>query len=788
MADYVLPDVVEKRVRYFDGQFLQDQDFIDEQDYQLDREHRHNRLLHGPGIADGLTVTSTAPNQVTVAPGTAIDSDGNQLVLAQATTVDLPAGDFNDKQGIQLYISYLLSAEDPQTVGGSGDFTRWLERPQLTALAPGNQFSGATPPVLLANVALDNSGRVVVDNTVRSYSGLRLPGPAADAATLRATSGGLVDLAGSLTVDGNVGIGISSPGYPLHLAVGKTLRIEGGTGSAAFSFGGNGVFSIDAPNVPGGRFVVQDSGNVGVGTAGPGAKLEVAGGGGTSVDLVVNGRLRSDNNDGGLWVAQDRFVGGFSTNKIGFYNGGAWQFAVLNNGNAGIGTATPSARLSVVGPGATEIAGTAHSAVLRTSAGALGQTSGSEVALSSTGLSVGPNNVSLGVRAIRTANGTDWYTGAIGLGMDVDNTVRAGAALFLHANGNVGIGTTSPGAKLEVAGGGGGSVDLVVNGRLRSNNNDGGLWVAQDRFVGGFDTNKIGFYNGGAWRLAVLNNGYVGIGTTAPSAMLTVNGDLTFAAAPTTIRCDGGRLHITGGEILYLLNKSGVIVGKEWGGTGSLTVEGDLHTGGNVGIGTSDTGNQRLCVAGPTWLKGDLFVNGRLVYWSGSDWRVINNRQASGISFPGWNSTYAGSDGTSGPDTSDIRLKTGLRPISHALDVVRKLQGVRYRWGDSGLAHFTRDIESSVFAGPDATDEQNHQIRQAERCKALEALAGDRIGLVAQDVETVVPELVHEDEDGYKHIRYQHLTALLIEAIKEQDAVVQALSAQIAAFRAGQSG
>jgi hypothetical protein len=209
MADYALPSVVEKRVRYFDGQFLQDQDFIDEQNYQLDRAHRHNRLLHGPGIADGLTVTSTptAPNQVTVAPGTAVDADGYQLVLAQATTADLP---FNDMQGVELYISYLESAEDPQTVGGSGDFTRWLERPQLTALAPGQAWSGSAPPVLLAKLALDASGHVAVDNTVRAYSGLLLPGSGADAATLRATSGGPVELAGSLIVDGSVGIGTTT--------------------------------------------------------------------------------------------------------------------------------------------------------------------------------------------------------------------------------------------------------------------------------------------------------------------------------------------------------------------------------------------------------------------------------------------------------------------------------------------------------------------------------------------------------------------------------------------------
>jgi hypothetical protein len=410
MADYVLPSVVEKRVRYFDGQFLQDQDFIDEQDYQLDREHRHNRLLHGPGIVEGLAVTSAAPNQVTVAPGTAIDSDGRQLVLAQATTVDLPVADFNDKQGVEVLISYLESAEDPQTVGGSQDFTRWLERPTLIALAPGDSYSGATPPVLLANVALDHSGRVAVDSTVRAYAGLLLPGAGADAITLRATSGGPVELAGSLTVDGSVGVG-AAPAHPLHLAVGKALRIEAGSGSsdsaAYFSFGGNGAFSVDAPGVVGGRFVVQNSGNVGVGTANPTAKLEVAGGGGTSVDLVVNGRLRSNNNDGGLWVASDRFVGGFDTNKIGFYTGNAWQFAVLPNGNVGIGELNPAYPLH---------------------------------------LSVG--------KALRIEGGTGsgpYFSFGGNGAFSIDAPGVVGGRFVVQNSGNVGVGTANPGAKLTVS-------------------------------------------------------------------------------------------------------------------------------------------------------------------------------------------------------------------------------------------------------------------------------------------------------------------------------------------------
>ena len=48
------------------------------------------------------------------------------------------------------------------------------------------------------------------------------------------------------------------------------------------------------------------------------AKLHVAGAGGMSVDFLVNGRLKSDDTNGGLWVSSDRFVGGLAPNKIGF--------------------------------------------------------------------------------------------------------------------------------------------------------------------------------------------------------------------------------------------------------------------------------------------------------------------------------------------------------------------------------------------------------------------------------------------------------------------------------------
>lgn len=96
-----------------------------------------------------------------------------------------------------------------------------------------------------------------------------------------------------------------------------------------------------------------------------------------------------------------------------------------------------------------------------------------------------------------------------------------------YFEGNVGLGVDAPEAKLHIEGKGGTNVDLLVNGRLRSIPNDGGLWIASDRFVGGTATNKIGFYNNKAWRLIVQNDGNIGIGTDLPSAKLHVNGSLT---------------------------------------------------------------------------------------------------------------------------------------------------------------------------------------------------------------------------------------------------------------------
>jgi len=243
------------------------------------------------------------------------------------------------------------------------------------AVTNGNAFAinspyafGALKPTTQYGLHINNQG---INGTNTSY-GLFVD----------AQSGSLNNYS-AIFAGGNVGIGTTSPTFKLHLVDPSNtgLRVQTNTaGGTVASFGGNGDFQIDAAGVVGGRLAVKESGNV------------------------------------------------------------------------GIGTFSPSAKLSVVAPGSTEIAGTAQSSTFRTTAGSLGNTAGDELSLASLGYLNG-NNTSLGIRGRRITSGADWTTTAIGLGMDVDNTVRAGdATLWLHANGNVGIGQSNPTAKLTVQG------------------------------------------------------------------------------------------------------------------------------------------------------------------------------------------------------------------------------------------------------------------------------------------------------------------------------------------------
>src|SRR5215203_2860574 len=123
---------IEKRLKYYNGQFLQEQDFTAEQEYHLDRLRRHNRQLHVPGIAEGLNVTATiGATSASVSPGTALNNEGQLIVLAQPRSVAFEEA--LKGQWTLVVISYAQEGSDDATVGDAGK-TRWLERPEGKAI------------------------------------------------------------------------------------------------------------------------------------------------------------------------------------------------------------------------------------------------------------------------------------------------------------------------------------------------------------------------------------------------------------------------------------------------------------------------------------------------------------------------------------------------------------------------------------------------------------------------------------------------------------------------------
>jgi len=90
---------------------------------------------------------------------------------------------------------------------------------------------------------------------------------------------------------------------------------------------------------------------------------------------------------------------------------------------------------------------------------------------------------------------------------------------------------------------------------------------------------------------------------------------------------------------------------------------------------------------------------------------------------------------------SDVRLKIIKEKVQNSLDKIMSLNGYRFDWKK--------------------TDEMTN--------------IKEDIGVIAQEVQNVLPELARTNEDGFMSVRYQGLTAVLIEAIKEQQTQIEEL-------------
>ena len=163
-----------KRVNYFTYQFLVEKDFDDEQAYHVGMRRSHNRALHSWGVVEGLEVSASGAQEVTISPGMAIDREGREIVLPAdpaASPVDLST--FDPETDVYLTIEYreVFDEADHYTSGGVDNYTRTTERPNLVAQSTAP--SPSSTAILLARVPLDGSGIVgIPDNSVRKVAGI----------------------------------------------------------------------------------------------------------------------------------------------------------------------------------------------------------------------------------------------------------------------------------------------------------------------------------------------------------------------------------------------------------------------------------------------------------------------------------------------------------------------------------------------------------------------------------------------------------------------------------------
>jgi len=133
-----------------------------------------------------------------------------------------------------------------------------------------------------------------------------------------------------------------------------------------------------------------------------------------------------------------------------------------------------------------------------------------------------------------------------------------------------------------------------------------------------------------------------------------------------------------------------------------------------------------------------------------------------------WAGYFSGNVYSTGSfSSSDKNLKKNINPLSGALKKVMQLQGVNYEWkSDSEL--------SSIKKNSDKKDENS---------KSFNFPKGNQIGVIAQDVEKVLPELVLTDGDGLKSVDYVKIVPVLIEAIKEQQKQIEKLTEEVEALK-----
>jgi hypothetical protein len=394
----------------------------------------------------------------------------------------------------------------------------------------------------------------------------------------------------TIDVDGNVGIGTSSPGSKLHIdeagTISPALFIDTARYGASIIGDGtsNSQYLLNLQSNGGSTDVmrVQSSGNVGIGTTSP---LQL---------LHVNGA--SDGNSIYTAMLQNAGTAPNTASKLLFVQGGSTiRGAViggLQEATAGSPTsmvfetsaayATPTERMRIDSAGNVGIGTTSPNANAKLHL--YNSASATDVALRLTSNANSKTLIGFGDTVDQTAGAIKYDNATSEMSFEVLNNTEA---MRIDSSGNVGIGTTSPSEKLEVAG------NARITGDVTLSNGNALRWTSDDvRIEGTTAGDNIKFYVANTEILQLAQSG----------TLATITGNLRVTGAYYDSNNSPGTADqvlvstVTGTDWQDLSDISGVdgtgttnYVAK-WSDTDTITDSVIYDDGTNVGIGTTSPG------------------------------------------------------------------------------------------------------------------------------------------------------------------------------------------------------